>query len=137
MAVVGVFILTTDSKHRDLLIGHQPGRHLVLRAEGIRGARRDFRSTRLQHSHQITRLRGHVEAGGKAHPRERTLSGKALVYQLQYRHALRRPLHSGLALRGQAKITYVVVHVTPLSKPVLITSPQPGAIPRLYRCVPR
>jgi hypothetical protein len=64
MAVVGVFILTTDGKHRDLLIGHQPGRYLVLRAEGIRGAERDFRSTRLQHSHQIARLRGHMQAGG-------------------------------------------------------------------------
>ena len=137
MAVVSGFILATDSKHWDLLIGHQPGRHLVLRAEGIRGAKRDFRSTRLQHSHQIARLRGHMEAGGKAHPSERTLGGKALVYLLQHWHALRRPLHPGLALRGQAKITYVVVHGHSFVQPVIVTSLPPGAIPRPYRCVPR
>jgi len=62
-----------------------------------------------------------MEAGGKAHPSQRTLGGKALVDQLQ--HCMLCAAHSTRPCpSGQAKITYVVVMVNSFVQPVIVTA---------------
>ena len=111
MLVVGVVVLALDGVDGHLVVGHQRGGHVILRAQRVAGGQHHIRAAGLQDPHQIAGLRRHVQARADAQSLQRPVLAHPLFQQVEHRHLARCPLHSEPAFLGQLDVFDVVIHV--------------------------
>ena len=108
MAVVLLSRLALDGVDRHLVVGHQRGGDVVLRAQRVGRGQRHLGTTGQQDAHEVRRLRGHVHGRGHADALERLFPLEALLDEIEHRHLLGRPLHAEAATLGQGDVGNVV-----------------------------
>ena len=112
VAVVGLVVLALDRKDGDAIMRDQRGGHVVLGAERVRGAEPHVRPSGLQRFHEIRRLGGHVQTGGRPQTFERLLALEPFFDQPQHGHGGLGPFDLQLALLRQLDVFHIVVHIS-------------------------